>query len=260
MDDYLKVANSSFLFVMGAMVFFFIIIQSALFLRKGLIRGNEIGMERKKLMGSIKQSVIFSIVPSLPIIISLIAMVPVLGLYFPWIRLSIIGSAPYELIAADIGSKAMGIEGLGAPGYTAQVFGNCMWIMTLGIIWELVLVVLFLKFISKRIQNAKSKDARWIAILIPALFAGLLSVFLGEAFASGILAILPSPGTTTGIFEGVINGLKGDGLGFVVVSISMLTMLFFNWLVKTYKLEWLNNFSMAFSMIIGMAAAVVISL
>lgn len=243
MRHYLDIANSHFLAVLGGIVFAFLICQSTLFLHKAWKRGIEAGMDRDKLKGAIRQSMLFSIVPSLPILISLIAMAPVLGIYFPWIRLSVVGSAPYELMAADIGAKSMGVTGLGGDGYTAAVFANSMWIMSLGIVWGLVIVLFFLNRIQGTISKARNKDARWIPILIAALFAGLLSFFLADTVAASLLQMLP--------------GADGDiGLGLPVLLVSAGAMAVLGILITKLKLNWLRDFAMPFSMVLAMAAAV----
>ncbi len=247
MDNYLDVANSQFLAILGGMVFIFLLLQSSLFLRKAWNRGIESGMDKAKLKGAMRQSMVFSIVPSIPILISLVAMAPVLGIYFPWIRLSIIGSAVYELIAADVGAKSMGVSGLGGEGYTAAVFANSMWIMTLGIVWGLVVVLFFLNRIQGIISKAKDRDASWIPILIAALFAGMLSVFLGDTIAASLVAMLP--GSTGPV-----------GLGLPVLLISAGAMVIFGLLINRFKINWLRDFALSFSMIIAMASAVLISL
>ena len=49
-------------------------------------------------------------VPSIPIVLSVIVMVPVLGVALPWLRTSVIGSANNELISATMAAEAMGVE------------------------------------------------------------------------------------------------------------------------------------------------------
>ncbi len=247
MKDYLNVANSSFLAVLGGLVFLFILSQSTLFLLKAWRRGVHAGIDKEKLKAAIRQSVIFSIIPSLPILISLVAMAPVLGIYFPWIRLSIIGSAPYELMAADVGAKSMGVTGLGAEGYTAAVFANSMWIMSLGIVWGLVIVIFFLNRIQGTISKAKKKDAGWVPIMIGALFAGLLSVFLADVIAPSILQLFA-------------DEVGKPVLGLPVLLVSAVSMGFFGILIKKFKMNRLQDFALSFSMVFGMASAVLISL
>lgn len=232
--DYLKIANSKLLFIFVILVIIFVMVQSVIFFLKAWKEGKRIGLSKKVMMNAVKSSAIFSIVPSLPIILSLIAMVPVLGIPFPWLRLSVIGSAPYELMAADIGAKSMGIKGLGAPGYTPQVFANSMWIMTLGIMWSILLCVLFMKRLQKGMNKLKKKDSKWLEILISALYFGMLCSFIGQPIVEG-------------------------GLPLVTILASAAIMAIMGILIKKFKMSWLTNFALSISMIGAMALAIVFS-
>ncbi len=234
MSSYLNIANSSSLFVMVIIVILFVMLQAAFFLVKAYREGLRIGMSREKLNNAIKSSVIFSIVPSLPIILSLMAMIPVLGIPFPWLRLSVIGSAPYELMAADIGAKSMGVSGLGASGYTDKVFANSMWVMTFGIIWSLVLTILFLKKLQKGMNNMRKKDSKWLEIMISALYFGMLCVFIGDPVVKG-------------------------GVALYTLLASAAIMALMGLLIKKFKAQWLNNFALSISMIGAMALAILFS-
>jgi hypothetical protein len=183
--NYLDIANSSFVFMVCGIVIAAVLIICCVFLAWAWRRGLELGMSREVMVRTIKTSMTFSIAPSIPIIIALTAMVGVLGIPFPWLRLSIIGSFQYELMTAQIGATSMGISTLGGSGYTAQVFSNSMWIMSLGIIWGMLFSILFLKRFSSGLINAQKKDSTRIAIIITALYFGMLSVFVGPPVVSG---------------------------------------------------------------------------
>lgn len=229
--NYLSIANSSILYILCAAVILFVLIQSIIFLRISLKRGKEIGLSKEKMYQAIKTSAIFSIIPSLPIVVSLIAIAPILGIPFSWLRLSIIGSAPYELIAADIGAKSMGIEKLGAEGYTSFVFANSMWVMSIGIIWGLLLCIFFLKKYQSKMKNIQSKDSKWMTILVNALFFGMLSVFIGPPVVKG-------------------------GLSLAVLLSSGIIMTILTLIAVKNKIKWLNEFSLSISMISGMILAI----
>lgn len=229
--DYLEVANSGIVYLLGGILILIVMVQSFIFLKKAYKRGLAIGMEKKKMNTAIKSSITFSIVPSIPIVIALIAMVPKLGIPFPWIRLSIIGSMQYELIAADTGAKAMGLTGLNAAGFSAEAFANVMWIMSIGIIWGLLTCVLFLKKLEKGLSNQKKKDNTWLTILVSSLFFGMISVFIGPVITSGSVPLY-------------------------TMLTSAAFMLLFSFIVERFKVNWLKNFALSLSMIIGMALAV----
>jgi len=230
---YLDIANSSLVYLLGSILILFVLGQSILFLVKAYKRGIQIGLKREKMNSAIKSSITFSIVPSLPIVIALIAMVPKLGIPFPWIRLSIIGSMQYELIAAETGAKAMGIDGINAA-FTAQTFANVMWIMSIGIIWGLLTCIFFLKKLEKGINKQKKKDNTWLTILISSLFFGMISVFIGPVITSG-------------------------GVQLLTMISAAAVMLIFIFIVEKFKVKWLKNFSLSLSMIIGMALAILYS-
>src|SRR5699024_11307005 len=67
---------------------------------------------KDKLKQIIKSSIIFTIVPSLAIVIALFSLASVLGVPLSWFRLSVVGSLAYELLAAEMTVSAVGYESL----------------------------------------------------------------------------------------------------------------------------------------------------
>ncbi|NLZ27826.1 MAG: DUF5058 family protein [Firmicutes bacterium] len=234
MKDYLEIANSSFLYKIGAFVVVFVLVQATIFLRAAWKEGERIGLDRKVMWNAVKSSAVFSVVPSLPILLSLMAMAPILGLPVPWIRLSVIGAVHYELMAADVGARSMGITGLGGEGFTAEVFANSIWVMTVGIIWGLLICIFFLKKYLGKMGTVKQKDSEWGKILVTSLFFGLISGFVGEPLVKG-------------------------GVPLATILSSAAIMVLLKLVIDRFKVEWLNNFALSFSMIGGMALAILFS-
>lgn len=232
--DYLEIANGGLLYALAGLVICFVVVQSIVFLRMAYKRGLAIGMTREKMMETVKTSAVFAIVPSIPIVISLMAIAPVLGIPFSWMRLSVIGSQSYELIAAGIGASSMGVENLGDPGYTAEVFSNSMWVMSVGIIWGLVLSIFVLKKYLKNIKNVQKKDGAWAEIMINALFFGMLSVFLGQPIVAG-------------------------GLPLLVLLGSAIVMFVLTKISDKMTLPWLKDFALSVSMVAGMGLAILLT-
>ena len=121
MKNYLDIANHGYLYLWGGIILLVILIQALLFIRLVWKEGKRIGLSAQRMLQGLRAGMMAAIIPSLSIVIALIAMAGALGIPFPWIRLSVIGSAPYELLAAGIGAKSMGIETLGGEGYTQFV-------------------------------------------------------------------------------------------------------------------------------------------
>lgn len=234
MSGYLDIANSNLLYVWGALIVTFIFIQSILFIRLSWKEGKRIGLTSKQMLKGLRGGMISAVIPSIPIVITLIAMSPVLGIPFPWIRLSIIGSGPYELLAAGIGAKTMGVSGLGGDGYTKQVFANSVWVMTIGAMWSGLIVFLFLKKIKSRYERIEKKDPKWMSVITSAAFFGVICVFLAEPVTTGGLSLIT-----------LISGA-------IIMTICAL-------LITKCKIMWLKEFALAVSMIGAMACSIVFS-
>ena len=99
---YFSVANSPVMAAFCGLAILVVLVQAAIFFRTAWKRALELGFEKKDLMKVVKSSALFSVVPSLPIIISYMILMPVLGKFFAWLRLSVIGSASYETLAANM--------------------------------------------------------------------------------------------------------------------------------------------------------------
>lgn len=232
--NYHEVANGSLMFVLCALVVFSTIIQSILFTRKAFRRGLELGIERSVMKMAMTNSAIFSIVPSLPIILMLMVLTVNLGKYFPWLRLSVVGSATYENMAADMVAKASGLSGIADPGFDLTIFSMAMWVMTVGIVWGIVFNIFFMKSLDKFSKKAKESNNVFVPIFSAALFIGMLS-------------LMSAPYVTN-----VKNATAI--VSFVAAAVCVLLC---EQIYKTTKFRAVSEFSLPISLIAGMASAVV---
>lgn len=229
--NYLSIANHSFVYLVAAMVIGSVAVSAILFIRMAWKRGLELGINRRVLRDTVKSSAFLSIGPTVPIIIALMVMFPILGVPWPWMRLSVIGSAPYELMTAEVGAKSMGVAGLGGTGYTAQVFANSIFLMAILPLDVMFFNLFFLKKYSNKLEHIKEKDPAWMEIFSYCLFLGLLSAFAGDTLVKGVVQ--------TATFFGAFG---------IMMSIGVL--------IKRFKMEWLKSYALVFSMIGGMALSV----
>ena len=236
MPAYFSLANSSFLFFFCAIVVLFVIVQSLIYLRKAWLRGKEIGMtgeEMKKIMTS---SAVFSIVPSLPIVIMMMLLMPVLGKYVPWLRLSVIGSGTYEYIAADFTVKALGLSGLTDPGLNTDAFVTILWAMTLGILVGPLFIITCFKSYDKKLKSLSEKKNSFMPYFVNAMFFGMLAVFIAPIALD------------TSDFSKLLVFLFSGMVAILLAKIS-----------KNPKLKALKDFSFPLSMLSGMLFAVIIN-
>ena len=70
--------------------------------------GMEIGLKQSQLKKGLKTGITISIMPTLPVLLVLFSLTPLLGIPLPWLRLSVIGSAYYETYAATTALSCLG--------------------------------------------------------------------------------------------------------------------------------------------------------
>lgn len=96
----------------------------------------ELGISKEDLKNVIKSSLVFSIVPSLSIVVGLFALISVLGTVWSWWRLSVIGSLSYESLISSSVASAIGFSSSAEmlEGATGQQFGVVMILMSIGML------------------------------------------------------------------------------------------------------------------------------
>lgn len=238
--------NSAFLYIIGGIIALFVLSQSVFFLLRAVKRGKQIGLSTKVMKEAALSSATFSIVPSVPIAISMIMLAVTMGRAFSWIRLSVIGSMSYEIYAAGQVASAANIAEVGAM--PLNVFAGAMWVMTLGIIIGPIFNIFGLKRYQNKIEEIGKRNPKWSKILIDALFMGIIAVMGGQFIAKGIAAF-----GNLADAEIIING---QGQLLTLVS-SALLMALFGLVIKTTKAKWLENFALPVSMIGAIALSVI---
>jgi len=231
-QDYLSIANSNWVLLIVAVPILIVVIQAILFLRISLKEASKQMIPKETVQKVITNSAVFSIIPSLPILISLAVMMPVLGKFIPWLRLSVMGSAAYESFAADLTIKAFGLTGLGDLNLTPNIFVSVIWVMTLVIMVGPILNIFVLKSYDKKLSKFR-KTGGFMMAAVGAMFIGMLSML-----AVPVLLNYKQP---VAIITAVIAGAS---------------VILLDWIAKKTGKKAIGEFSFPLSMVIGMAAAV----
>ena len=182
--------------------------------------------------------------------ISVIALSGSLGTPWPWLRLSVIGALHYETQVAQAAAEQVGMHALSAAEMTPQGFTTIALLMSVCIMWGMILSIFFNKRYLKRLGNDGAKSASGVGFgdsAMTAMFIGLVCAYIGSyigAFVSG---------------EGLFT-CTGDWTPLIVVAVSAAVMALFVYLAEKKNMAWLESFSIAGSMLIGMAAAVLVRL
>lgn len=206
---------------------------SLLYLKKAYSRCLEMGISKEDLKKVIKSSIVFSIVPSLSIVVGLFALISVLGVVWSWWRLSVIGSLSYETLIASNVSSAIGFSSTAemlANG-TGEQFGVLMILMSIGMLSGFFILIPFGKKLSMSV-NKTENSSTWKYVLSGTFMLCLFAVYIPVL-------------------------LFGDTIQAAVMMTGLVIAVLLGVLASKYpKLRWLNDFIMAFSMIGGMISSI----
>jgi hypothetical protein len=249
-NEYLSAVNSGVFYLVVAAVLAFITLMCVIFLIKSYKAGIRIGMDKKVLMKSITSSAVFTLLPSVSILLGVVALSGTLGVPFSWLRLSVIGSLQYELNVAEIAAQAIGFTGLNVSEMTVGAFVTIAMVMTAGILGGVFCCIFFLKKYlgkisakpDKSADNDGEKKPSFSAFATTAMFIGLCAAYIG----SYIGKLFPGGGK--------------DYMPMFVAVISAGVMYIFEYLIEKKNMHALENFSLAASMLVGMTAAVIVNM
>lgn len=265
--------DSWVMYLMYALIVVFISAEAIFYLVKSVKKAKQIGMDMAKIKKVIKTSASFSVLPAIGIGIGVVTLIGSLGITVPAIRLSVIGALQYETQMADGAAKAItgstdGLTQLIARGVTAQDYATIVTLMTVAIIAGPVLVVLFYKKLQPKLaklgamkvggavdpdaatknleSDAKKANPNGINLGDLAFQVSFIGMIIGY-IAMSIGAIAAMPGRITSYYN------------FIAVIVAALFMVLSDFLVKKLHWKWLDDFSVAFSMLFAMLVVGIIS-
>lgn len=269
--------DSWVMYLMYALIVVFISAEAIFYLVKSVKKAKKIGMDMTKIKKVIKTSASFSVLPAIGIGIGVVTLIGSLGITVPAIRLSVIGALQYETQMADGAAKAIindpkleekALTLLIQRGVTAQDYATIVTLMTVAIIAGPVLVVLFYKKLQPKLaklgamkvggsvdpdaatknleSDAKKANPNGINLGDLAFQISFIGMIIGY-IAMSIGAIAAMPGRITSYYN------------FIAVIVAALFMVLSDFLVKKFNWKWLDDFSVAFSMLFAMLIVGIIS-
>jgi hypothetical protein len=248
MDNYLKTVNSIPFYIIVALVLAFVVTMCVIFLVKSYKAGIALGMDPKDLKKVMTSSATFTLLPSISILLGVIALSGTLGVPLSWLRLSVIGSLQYELNVAEIAANAYGLLGLRVDQMSIEAFVTIALVMTAGILGGLFCSIFFLKkYLGKLSSKPKKtetgeKKPAFGDHATTAMFVGLCAAYIGSYVGAAI------------------PGENSDIMPLLVAIMAAIPMAIFEYLVNKKNMKVLDNFSLAVSMLIAMAGAVIVKM
>lgn len=170
---HMDLANSPAMAILCAATILIVLLQPFLFARLAVKRGRELEMTTSEMKEAARSSAIFSVIPSLPIVVSYLMLVPLLGRYFPWLRLSVVGSAAYETMVADMAAQSFGMESMAAETIPLDTFLAILFVVSIGILGGNIFNFFFLKTYDKGVQKVKNMNAALVPIITGGMFLGM---------------------------------------------------------------------------------------
>ena len=100
--SFVDVSNSVLLYVLVGIGLAMVALAAVYYLKKCYRHALECGVSEATMKEVVKSSITFAIVPSIAIVTGLVTLVAVIGIPYAWLRLSVIGSVAYELMASGM--------------------------------------------------------------------------------------------------------------------------------------------------------------
>ena len=261
----MRIANSWWMYLLGVVVTVFVLVGCLFFIVKAYKDAMKLGMDKKVVKKVIFNSAIFTVLPSISILIGVVALSGNLGVPLPWIRLSVIGALHYEGAAAQAALDALGTDVI-----TKEAFVTIAFVMTLGILSGPLYCLFGFKAYDKKVlakarENEETKPSDeaseqpkkrdFGSILFNAVFIAMVSSFLVvdivKIAKTGQIGELDNKGNMIEPIDTFIP--------LIVIGVTFGCMALCDFLEKKCHQKWLSSFGLGLSMLVGMASAVLVN-
>lgn len=244
MGDYLSQVNGTGLYLIVGLVLLAVCAMCVAFFVKSWRAGIRLGMDKKALKKAVISSATFSVLPSVSILLGVIALSGTLGIPLPWLRLSVIGNLQYELNVAEIAATSTGLPGLTLSAMNTQAFTSVALVMTVGILWGAILCIFTLPLYSRKLSKPKTledngvKKASFGNWAMVAMFVGMCATYVGSY---------------------VGKAAHGSLLPLFTALVAAAAMALCEFLERKKNFRALESFDLAASMLVAMGAAVLVA-
>ncbi|MFZ2257603.1 MAG: DUF5058 family protein [Clostridiaceae bacterium] len=240
MNETMKIANSPVMWILSLLIIANVIFQSIVFYRLANNRVKTTNLLKpEQVKKALKIGVIGTIGPAFAVFAVAIALIAQVGGPLTFARVGIIGSAAFELIAAQIGSGGTA----GTPEFLPQMLSAAAWIMTLGGAGWLIVVFFATKHIDS--LSEKFKKANPLTIAYMSVFAPFIIFFslgYGEVVNKGLLKKTMDVAPLVALLAGALS----------VVIVNKIV-------AKDTTKKWLKEWAMGISVIVAMVVGTILS-
>ena len=159
--EILNLLNSTPMYLICGTIVLFVALVCVLFMVRAYRAGKRIGMDIAKMRRVIVFSATFTLLPSIGILLGVIALSGSLGTPWPWLRLSVIGALHYETQVAQAAAEQVGMSTLSAAEMTPGNFTTIALLMSICIMWGMILSFFFnRRYLAKLGQGGNKEKSR----------------------------------------------------------------------------------------------------
>lgn len=227
-----EVANSIPMWIISLLTVGIVILQAILFARKTMKFNKEnnilTGGEVKK---AIRTGSVVSIGPALSVFVLAISMIATIGAPVTLMRVGIIGSAPSELMAANIGTEMVGVT-LGKDVLTKEALTTALFAMASMSMGYLIFVPFLTRGLGKRV----------LAVMTPGEGNkhNKIAFFFSTIFPLVIYTLL------------VVAQVAGSIENTATLIFAVVTMLGLDVLGKKKEWKWMGEWAMGLAVLLSM--------
>ena len=233
-ESYEFIANSPLMLGVCAAALAVVTVFAVIFLSKAVKEAGQVGLTRRDVKELASTAAVSCVLPAVSTILFLILLTPMLGRFFSWFRLSVLGSGTYEAFAADAAAKAMGYISMPDPSVTKDSFVTIMWTMSLGISSALFTNLLVFPSYYKGLQRLTTRKEGF-------------GRHAGNSLMMAMMVVLLLPRAMD--FH--------NPIGMLTTIFSAAVVLLFNYLGRTPRWHLLKDYAFSLSMLLGVTFAAV---
>lgn len=233
MSETMKIANSPTMWVLSILIVANVIAQSIIFYRLASKHVNKTKLlSQEQVKNSFKIGVIGTIGPAFAVFAVAVALISQIGGPITLARIGIIGSAAFEMVAAQIGSGGTA----GTAEFVPNMLAAAAWIMTIGGSGWLIVVFFATKHMDRLQETIKKTNPLTIAYM--SVFTPFIIFF------------------TLGYREVINKGILKEQVDLAPMAALIagaLTVFVINKIVeKNDSKKWLKEWAMGFAVIAAM--------
>lgn len=232
-EAYKSMSNSIVMWIACLPGILIVLFQAMKFFTKTRKSASQLGLSDRQVKAAVRSAAITSIGPCFVMLTTMLTLMLYVGSPLAWLRVDFIGSAIYELQAADLTSKALGVE-LGSVAMDSNFLATSALVMSLGCVPWVLFVALFADKMDKVNEVMSGGNARAIPII-------------GTGSLIGIFCSLTAD---------KVYPVKTQIVAVIVAAVVMLIIQKYN---ERADKQWVKEWNLTICMLAGMIAATIAS-